>query len=116
MYVRKNMNVQEGKYLVCITRSNGDFYQYYLTDDVEDAVDKFVSWKNKEVSKLSITFIKKGVETRGIVNTGDRPHLYLIDTTFTDDMVLSEKTLASEMHLKKFKRIKRLYQLNVHLF
>lgn len=104
------------RYLVCITRSNGDFHQYHLTDDVNEAVDKYIIWRDKRPDdRVSSIYTLRSLETRGISNHYTRPHLFLIDLTFTDDMVLGEKSLASESHLIKYKRIKRLYQLNVHL-
>lgn len=111
------MDIHEGKYLVCITRKNGDFYQYHLTDDMDEAITKYVLWRDMDEKYITNTWLKVSFEKRGILNNSTRPHLYLIDLTATDDMITKGimKDVGQE-NLRKFKRIKRLYQLNVHLF
>lgn len=109
------MHKKEGRYLICIIRANGSFYRYEQTDDIDKAVDIFTDWDElpkEESSLIRKAFTKHGLETIGIVNnSAKRPHLFLIDLTFTDEMVTAERTLASQSHLIKFKRVKRLYNI-----
>jgi len=105
------MTVKKGKYLICITRTNDDFYRYDLTDDVEEAIETFIKWGDKGNSVLYRISISDAIIYRGIAHYYNRPHLFLIDLTFNDSDVLRGNTLISQTYLMNFKRIKRLYKL-----
>jgi len=104
-----------GRYLVCITRKNGDFYRYEVFDEIYSVINLYNEWLGNRTSShhqiLEKAATSKIIEDIGIRHSPNHPNLYLVDLAFEKEPIGSAY-YDVEGKVAKFKRIKRLYNIN----